>query len=47
VPDVSTPADEAPNAAYRLALEEIIASSTDEARKAELRKLAEQGIVAD
>jgi hypothetical protein len=47
VPDVSTSANEAPNAAYRLALEKIIASSTDEERKADLRKLAEKGISAD
>jgi hypothetical protein len=47
VPDVSTPANEAPNAAYRLALETIIASSPDEARKAELSKLAEKGITMD
>jgi hypothetical protein len=47
VPDVSTPANEAPNAAYRLALAKIIASSTDEARKADLRTLADKGITVD
>jgi hypothetical protein len=46
-PDVGAAANEAPNAAYRLALETLIAGSTDEARKAELRKLAKQGITAD
>jgi C-terminal processing protease CtpA/Prc len=47
VPDVSTSANDAPSAAYRLAMEKIIASTTDEARKAELRKLAERGITVD